>query len=110
MVFFLSIINGVSFIAYGLLCLLTDHMVEEFTRYGLLRFRRLTGVLELLGGLGCLLGYFYYRPVFIFANMGLGVLMILGVVVRARIKDPWHQILPAAVLGGVSFSLVYFSA
>jgi hypothetical protein len=60
----LIFISGLTFIFYGLLCLLTDHMKIEFKRYGFSQFRKLTGTLELLGGAGLLLGQ-YYTPVLI---------------------------------------------
>lgn len=40
------------FLFYGVLCLFADGMVDEFERYGLSRFRRLTGALEVLGATG----------------------------------------------------------
>ena len=94
----LIIFSGVTFIVYGLLCLATDHMMLEFTRYGLEKFRTLTGFLELLGGLGSLIGFFYSRPVLLLSTLGLTLLMLLGIIVRLRIKDPIFLILPAFVL------------
>ncbi len=72
-------------------------MVVEFKRYGLSRFRRIVGVLELLGGLGLLLG-FYYPILSILASAGLTVLMFLGTVVRLKTKDLLWEIIPAFTL------------
>ncbi|MBC7537481.1 MAG: DoxX family protein [Bacteriovorax sp.] len=86
--------SGVVFIFYGLLCLITNHMKVEFERYQLARFRRTIGVLELLGGIG-LLGGFYYPFLLIIASAGLTLLMLLGTLIRIKTKDPVWEIIPA---------------
>ena len=91
------VLTGLTFIVYGSLCLLTDHMVTEFTRYGLSRFRKLTGILELLGGVGLIVGLFY-PPILFLSSLGLSVLMFLGVLVRLKTRDPLVEILPAFIL------------
>ncbi len=51
--------NAVSialFLYYGMACLVAGGMADEFERYGLSRFRRVTGALEVLGALGLLAG------------------------------------------------------
>ncbi len=100
-------ISSLLFILYGLLCINTNHMVEEFDRYGVSKFRTLVGYLELLGGLGQLLGYFYLEPLFILATSGLVVLMCMAVVLRLRLKDPYIQISPAAGLLVINAILLY---
>lgn len=99
-------LSGLTFLAYGILCLTTDHMVAEFTRYGLLKFRTLTGVLEVLGGLGSLIGL-YYKPLLILSAAGLTLLMLMGVIIRLRIKDPYLFILPAFILMIINGVLLY---
>ncbi len=85
------------FLYYGLACLLANGMVDEFARFGLSRFRRLTGSLELLGAIGLLAGYLV--PILAIASAsGLAVLMLLGVATRVRIRDAALDIAPAAVL------------
>jgi hypothetical protein len=72
-------------------------MVAEFDRFGLSRFRRLTGSLEVLGAAGLMLGYF--APILVIAaSGGLTVLMVLGLVTRHRARDPLAEALPALVL------------
>lgn len=107
MILGLILINSLAFIAYGILCITTDHMVEEFTRYGLLQFRLLTGYLEVLGGLGCLIGHFTHPYLFLFATSGLSVLMVLGVFTRVRVGDPIIEIIPAFLLGILNAYLTY---
>ena len=50
------IININGLFSYGFLCLTTDHMSEEFKRYGLTKYKKLTGVLEILGAIGLIVG------------------------------------------------------
>ncbi len=94
----LVILNSLIFLIYGLLCLFTRHMYEEFKRYGLLRYRRLTGFLEVCGSIGSFLGFFYYLPLLLLSSACLGLLMVLGVLTRLRVKDKIQQILPAILL------------
>jgi uncharacterized membrane protein YphA (DoxX/SURF4 family) len=85
------------FLYYGLSVLVSDAMVAEFERFGLSRFRRLTGSLEVLGAVGLLFGYF--APILVIAaSGGLTVLMVLGLVTRYRARDPLVEALPALVL------------
>lgn len=102
----LIFISGLTFIFYGLLCLLTGHMKKEFTRYGLSRFRTLTGALELLGGMGVLVGR-HYHPLLVFSAAGLALLMFLGIIVRLRTRDPLIEILPAFILLLVNLKILF---
>lgn len=104
----LIILNSLVFIYYGLLCLLTDHMKQEFERYGLARFRTLTGWLELAGGLGVMVGL-SSSPLLRLACAGLATLMFLGVGVRIKTKDAWYQALPAFVLFVLNLYLCLWS-
>ncbi len=72
-------------------------MSEEFMRYGLTKYKKLTGVLEILGAIGLIVG-FSFKPILLLSSAGLSTLMLLGVVTRIRVKDPWFQILPAFIL------------
>lgn len=89
--------SGVAFLVYGILCVFTDSMKLEFDRFGLRRFRIFTGVLEILGGLGLLVGY-WWLPAMLIASGGLTLLMLLGVGVRIWIKDSLMDATPALVL------------
>ena len=95
------IVSAVLFIVYGLLCLFSNGMADEFERYGLSRFRRMTGRLEVLGGIGLLGGLL--APVFmVIASGGLALLMLLGLFARIRVRDPLLEMLPAAFLFGAN--------
>lgn len=100
-------LSVVLFLYYGLHGLLSDRMVAEFERYGLSRYRRLTGSLEVLGALGLVVGYFVL-PVLVIASAGLTLLMTLGVVTRVRVRDPIAHTIPAFALMLVNaYILVY---
>lgn len=95
--FALVVASGCAFVTYGWSCLYTPAMHREFERFGLARFRTMTGVLEVLGGVG-LLGGFAWPPAWPLASGGLCLLMICGVAVRLRIGDGLLPTLPAVVL------------
>ena len=90
----LILISAITFIFYGFLCLFTDHMKAEFIRYKLFKYRELTGWLEILGGLGQVIGFFY-TPLLFFSSTGLACLMFMGILVRVRSKDKFWSITPA---------------
>jgi len=92
--FTLILMSAFAFMFYGIMCLMTNHMSEEFHRYGMANYRKLVGVLELLGGIGLLVGLVFH-PLLLFSSAGLAVLMLMGTFVRIRTKDPWLQIIPA---------------
>lgn len=86
---------AISFFIYGATCLYSNRMVIEFERYGLSYFRRLIGVLQLLGAIGLLVGFF--MPwIGAIAATGLCLQMVCGLGVRIKIRDSWVQCLPAA--------------
>ncbi len=81
-------------------------MTEEFKRFGLnTPQRKVTGILQVLGGLGLLLGI-DYPLIGLIAAGGLSLLMLLGFVVRLKIRDSIRQTLPSfifIVLNGYLF-------
>lgn len=83
-------------------------MKAEFVRYGLAKFRVLTGSLEIIGALGLLAGLFFL-PILIIAAAGLSLLMLLGFGTRLVIKDPFLQSLPSFVFLLVNAYILYLS-
>ena len=69
-------------------------MKSEFERFGLERFGPLTAVLELVGGLGLLIGL-KYQLILVLSSAGLALLMLLGVSVRIKVKDTFMVTFPA---------------
>ena len=92
----LSILSGISFIFFGLACFYSDVFVNEFYRYGLSEYRLIVGFFQLLGGIGCIVGFFDKR-ILIISSLGLSVMMLLGVAVRIKINDTFVQTLPAII-------------
>ncbi len=82
-------------------------MVAEFERYGLSQFRTLVGYLELAGGLGQIIGYYYSQYLFAAASLGLVTLMFMALILRLRLQDPYLEIIPAAVLFVINAYLLY---
>jgi hypothetical protein len=101
----LRVLSIVAFLGYGSLCVAGRSMVSEFERFGLARFRVLTGVLEVLGALG-LLGSYLIPTLIPVAAGGLSLLMFLGVLTRLRLRDTFLQILPALALMATNAYLV----
>ena len=71
---------------YGFFCFYSSKLNKEFERFGLSNYRFLVGILELLGGIGLLIGLFIPMILSISA-VGLAVLMFLGFIVRLKMKD-----------------------
>jgi len=93
---FLVFATALAFVAYGIACLTSTKMKHEFERFGLAKFSTLTGVLEILGGVGLLVGL-YAPPIFLLSSGGLAVLMLLGLIFRIRAGDGFFASMPAAV-------------
>jgi hypothetical protein len=90
----LILFSALSFIGYGATCLGTEHMRREFERYRLAKQRTLVGALQLLAALGLLAGM--VEPLMgRLAAAGLALMMLVGVIVRYRIKDRLVLIVPA---------------
>lgn len=104
----LAALSIVLFLYYGFSCLFSEGMVEEFERFGLERFRRLTGALEMLGAFGLIVGYIV-PEIAVFSAAGLTILMILGTLSRIRVGDPLLAMIPAIFLGMVNAALVWMA-
>ena len=80
-------------------------MILEFQRFQVSSYRVLTGFLEILGGVGVIIGLFQ-REIGMISSFGLFLLMAMGVGVRLKIKDTLYQCLPAlffCLLNGAIF-------
>ena len=90
----LSLFASVSFLYYGYVCLFEHSMVEEFKRFGMDSQRKLTGILQLVGGIGLLAG-FLSNFLGLLASGGLCLLMLAGFGVRLKISDSFLKTLPS---------------
>lgn len=99
-----SIFLGLIFIYYGIQCLYSSEMKSEFKRFGLLNYqRKLTGILQLLGAFGLFLGLLFEPLLGIIASAGLGTLMLLGFIVRLKIKDNFIKSFPSFLFMIINF-------
>jgi hypothetical protein len=101
-------VSIVAFLFYGLRVLFSGAMAEEFERYGLARFRRFTGVLEVLGALGLAAG-FIVPGLVVLAAGGLTLLMAAGVVVRFRSGDSLGDALQALAMMVVNLVIFVYA-
>ncbi len=92
------LLSSSAFFFYGINCLSSQKMADEFIRFGLNKQRRLlTGYLQLLGSLGLVFGYFFLTDLVFIASAGLTLLMFFGFAIRIKIKDSLLQSLPSLV-------------
>lgn len=90
-----TIFSAVSFLYYGSICLSSKWMMLEFERFGLSPVQRIiTGVFQLLGGIGLLIGL-KQPQVGLIASSGLALLMFLGFLTRLKIRDSLTQSFPS---------------
>ena len=88
------VLSAISFLAYGLGCIFSAYLKQEFERYGLASQRVWVGILQLCGGVGLLAGIsqpWLGRS----AAAGLALMMLVAVGVRIKIKDSLMQTIPA---------------
>ena len=90
----LTVFSSAAFLGYGLWCVTSLWMEREFARFGLAHLRVLTGSLEVLGGVGLLVGL-SWPPALWLSSGGLALLMLCGVGVRVRVGDGLVQMVPA---------------
>ncbi|MFT7071199.1 DoxX family protein [Patiriisocius sp. Uisw_017] len=108
---FLIFFSTLSFIFFGIGCFVTPKMKLEFKRYGLENYRTTVGGLQLLGSLALLCGYFYAPFLQVIGAGGLSVLMVLGFLVRLKIKDSFLLSAPSllySIINGFIFFKVLF--
>ncbi|AFL87232.1 hypothetical protein Terro_0906 [Terriglobus roseus DSM 18391] len=87
-------LSSAIFLVYGFLCFHSDFMVSDFRRFGVPELRILTGVLELLGGAGLLVGYKWPRALRV-SSGGLALLMLIAFCVRVKVRDSILESLPS---------------
>lgn len=96
------------FIGYGFTCVYSDKMKVEFKRFGLTNSQRiLTGVLQVLGSVGLLVGFYFFPILAILSAIGLSLQMLLGFLVRIKIKDGFYDSSPSFVFMILNGYLAY---
>ena len=106
---YLTIFSGVSFIFYGILAFVSKKMILEYNRWGYAKLRFLIGALQLLGGLGLLLGL-YFNLLIPLSSASLMLLMLAAIGVRINIKEQPIKILPALFFATINFLILTNSA
>lgn len=96
-----------SYLFFGWACFATSQMRSEFKRYGLSAYRKVLGTLQLLGSSGLILGFFYWPLLQTVAAAGLTLLMILGFIVRLKIRDTFVQSAPSLLYALLNAYLCY---
>ena len=102
-------ISSLSFLMYGISYFIGTHMKSEFIRFGLQKYAVLTIVLEIIGALGLIAGYFFSVPLLLVSASGLSLLMFMGVIVRLRLKDSLLITLPALFFMALNFYISYYA-
>ena len=103
----LSIFSGSCFLFYGFSCLFSKRMALEFERFRIPQYLNLTGILQILGGLALLVGFRFLPFLAFLGAMGLSVLMLMGSVVRIKIKDNFVSSAPAFIFAFLNAYLAY---
>tara|TARA_R110002051_G_C8769157_1_gene503147 strand:+ start:9437 stop:9784 length:348 start_codon:yes stop_codon:yes gene_type:complete len=104
---FLIFFSAISFAFFGMGCFIAPRMKTEFLRYGLSKQRKIVGVLQLLGAMALVIGY-YFSPILIVVSAScLTLLMLLGFGVRLKIKDSIVQSTPALFYAFLNAYIVY---
>lgn len=104
---FFCLLTTIAFLVYGPCCVFSGHMVVEFERYRLARFRKITGYLQILGAVGLLIGFLGTPIVGLLASLGLSIQMLLGFGVRLLIRDSLLQCLPSLSFTMINVGLVF---
>jgi len=94
MFYILSLFSALSFLVYGTGCLFSGYMVLEFNRYGFAKYRIVTGLLQLLGAAGLLVG-FIIPLIGAIAAGGFALQMFFAVGIRLKIGDGVLRTSPA---------------
>ena len=94
--YFLTILlfTGISFVAYGINSFISKRMKKEFKRWGLESKRKIIACCQLVGGVGLLFGL-EWNTILILSSAILGVMMLVAIGVRIKVKDDISDILPA---------------
>lgn len=84
-------------------------MKTEFKRFRLEKFALTTVIFEILGALGLVVGYYFNKELILISSAGLTILMLLGLIVRLRLKDSFLITLPALFFMGLNAYIFYFT-
>ena len=102
------VFSALSFIFYGITSFFSKRMVSEYARWGYSNHRILLGCMQLLGGIGLLVGL-TNSVLLSVASFLLTFMMITAVLVRIKIKDSLINMFPAVFYTCLNFIILYNS-
>ena len=98
--------TGISFMLYGINSFISKRMKKEFKRWGLENKRKIIACCQLVGGVGLLFGL-EWNMILILSSAFLGVMMLVAIGVRIKVKDDISDILPAFAYLVLSMMILY---
>jgi putative oxidoreductase len=103
LIIIVQVVLGLLFVGIGSMTIAGRKMfVENFRRFGYPQwFRVVTGSLEVLGGIGLLIGI-WLPWLAALASAGLTLVMLGAVLTQLRTRDPLQKIALAIVLGALA--------
>ena len=102
------VFSALSFVFYGITSFFSKRMVSEYARWGYSNQRILLGCMQLLGGIGLLVGL-TNSVLLCVASFLLTFMMITAVLVRIKIKDSLINMFPAVFYTCLNFIILYNS-
>ena len=100
--------SEIPFLFYGIRSFYSSRMILEYERWGYKKFRTIIALLQILGGTGLLIGFFFNLLLPLVSAL-LMIMMIIAVFVRIRIKDNIINLLPAILYAVLNFIIFYKS-
>ena len=104
----LVVFSALSFIFYGINSFFSKRMVSEYARWGYSDHRILLGCIQLLGGIGLLIGI-TNSVLLSVTSFLLTFMMITAIFVRIKIKDSLINMCPALFYTALNFIILYDS-
>lgn len=102
------LISSLSFFGYAVSYFISPHMKIEFKRFGLGKIGLLTIILEFIGAVGLIVGL-KFNLLLVVSSFGLALLMLVGLIVRIRLKDTVWVSLPALLFMGLNTYIFWVS-
>lgn len=102
------LISSLSFFGYAVSYFISPHMKIEFKRFGLGKIGLLTIILEFIGAVGLIVGL-KFNLLLVVSSFGLALLMLVGLIVRIRLKDTIWVSLPALLFMGLNTYIFWVS-
>ena len=106
--YFLTIVlfTGTSFVAYGINSFISKRMKSEFERWNLKKERKAIASCQLIGGATLLFGL-ESNIMLLLSSSFLGVMMLVAIGVRIKVRDNISDILPAFAYLVLSAIILY---